>query len=399
MIRTTGGRAFGATSTRSRPWLSAAASASSTGMMPSCAPSALMTRTGLIRICRFTRTLFSIAIVPPPEWRIKKTRADGSAPATSAPASQCGRRRSLLNPAVPRARTEGWGGWKALPLPDGQLVENYVPACTMSSQSTRFHRLPHELDELRSRHNLLLGPRAAAAHGHRPGLHLALAEDGHERDLLELGIADPIAQRLGAAVEAGAQAGPAQLLDERLPGGVEPVVDGQDAHPFGCEPHRERPAVVLDQPAHEPLHRAQQRAVDHDWPVRAVVRPDVLELEALRQVEVELERGALPLTAERVHQHDVDLRAVERTSALVHLVVQAAPLEHLAELLGRGVVDGRVADRLLRPGGEERVVLVPERGHHVRDQVEQPVVLFVDLVRRTEDVGVVLREAAHPHHA
>src|SRR5690606_20620096 len=243
-------------------------------------------------------------------------------------ASQCGRRRSLLNPAVPRARTEGWGGWKALPLPDGQRIESYGSARAMSSKGTRFRRLPHELDELRPGHHLLLGARAAAAHGHRPGLDLALAEDGHERDLLELGVADPVAERLGSGVEAGARAGAAQLLDERLAGGLELVGDGQDPDLLGREPDGERAAVVLDQPADEALHRAEQRAVDHDRPVRPVVRADVLELEALGQVEVELERGALPLSAERVDEHDVDLRAVERAAAFVDLVVHAAALEY-----------------------------------------------------------------------
>src|SRR6266849_8736676 len=55
MIFTTGGRASGATSTRSRPRSTAAARASSTGITPNCSPSFEITRTGLMRICRFTR--------------------------------------------------------------------------------------------------------------------------------------------------------------------------------------------------------------------------------------------------------------------------------------------------------------------------------------------------------
>jgi len=52
MILTTGGRAVGATSTRSSPRSCAAASASSMGRTPSCSPVAVMTRTGLMRIMR-----------------------------------------------------------------------------------------------------------------------------------------------------------------------------------------------------------------------------------------------------------------------------------------------------------------------------------------------------------
>src|SRR3954463_13158280 len=63
MILTTGGRAVGATSTRSSPRSTAAASASSIGSTPNCSPAAVITRTGLIRIIRLTRVLFSRSFV------------------------------------------------------------------------------------------------------------------------------------------------------------------------------------------------------------------------------------------------------------------------------------------------------------------------------------------------
>src|SRR5690606_5739967 len=270
MIRTTGGRAFGATSTRSRPWLSATASASSTDMMPSWTPSAPMTRTGLIRICRFTRTFFSVAIVPPLRVANKKGPAPtGPFQHRALQPADAGQRRSLLNPAVPRMRTEGWGGWMALPLPVLDNAQYYVPARAMSSrQCPRLHRLPHHLNELRPGHDLLLAPRAPSPHGHRPGLHLPLPEDGHVRDRLHLRVADPVPERLRPGIQRGAQAGPAQLLDELLPRGPEFVRDGEHAHLLGREPRRERAAVMLEQPAHEALHGSQERTVDHHRPVR-----------------------------------------------------------------------------------------------------------------------------------
>src|SRR5215208_1709751 len=63
MILTTGGRAVGATSTRSNPRSIAAAKASSIGSTPSCSPAAVITRTGLIRIIRLTRIRFSRSFV------------------------------------------------------------------------------------------------------------------------------------------------------------------------------------------------------------------------------------------------------------------------------------------------------------------------------------------------
>ena len=55
MILQTGGRSLAATSTRSSPASRAVSSALPVGMTPSIAPSALMTRTGLIRICSLIR--------------------------------------------------------------------------------------------------------------------------------------------------------------------------------------------------------------------------------------------------------------------------------------------------------------------------------------------------------
>src|SRR6266545_878857 len=94
MILTTGGRAIGATSTRSSPRSSAAASASSTAITPNCSPPGPITRTGLMRICRLTRTRFSRSFVDSgrtsfcetkkgtsrtPDVPATPTRAEGSA--------------------------------------------------------------------------------------------------------------------------------------------------------------------------------------------------------------------------------------------------------------------------------------------------------------------------------
>ena len=79
------------------------------------------------------------------------------------------------------------------------------------------------------------------------------------------------------------------------------------------------------QDGHEALHRAEQGAVDHDRPVPAVVGPDVLEPEALGQLEVQLHRRHLPGAPDGVARLHRDLGAVEGAPALVHDQVQADP--------------------------------------------------------------------------
>ena len=69
---------------------------------------------------------------------------------------------------------------------------------------------------------------------------------------------------------------------------------------------------MLDQHAEKALDRAPQRAVNHQRLVARAVFADVFEIEAPRQVEIELHGGELPGAADRVDQLHVDFRAVER---------------------------------------------------------------------------------------
>ena len=71
------------------------------------------------------------------------------------------------------------------------------------------------------------------------------------------------------------------------------------------------PAVHLDQVGEEPLHAADDAAVHHHRPVPAAVGVDVVQVEAFRLVEVELDGGEGRLPAGGVGDLDVDLRAVE----------------------------------------------------------------------------------------
>ena len=86
----------------------------------------------------------------------------------------------------------------------------------------------------------------------------------------------------------------------------------QDPRLHRGQPHRERPAVVLDENAQETLHRTQKGPVHHVGPVRSVVLTHEGDPESLRHVEVELDGGALPGSAQGVFHFDIDLWPVER---------------------------------------------------------------------------------------
>ena len=98
----------------------------------------------------------------------------------------------------------------------------------------------------------------------------------------------------------------------------------------GASHSRQLALEVLEQDPDEPLVGAHQRPVDHHRAVLGVVGAGVGEVEALREVVVELNGAELPRAAERVGHVHVDLRAVEGAVALVEVVLQALGLERAA---------------------------------------------------------------------
>ena len=84
---------------------------------------------------------------------------------------------------------------------------------------------------------------------------------------------------------------------------------------------------MLDEDRHEALDGAEHHAVDHDRAVFLSVLAHIFEVEALRQLEVELNGAALPRPADAVFKVEVDLRAVEGAVALVDLVFEPEPFE------------------------------------------------------------------------
>src|SRR3546814_127236 len=140
-----------------------------------------------------------------------------------------------------------------------------VPCWLMGPTSdlgTRRDGLDHAADRLVDRHAVVLSA-VAVAERHRAGLDVAVTRDHHERNLLELGIADLLLHPIVGDVDLDAYAGSLQLL-----GHVEKVVvvslrDRDPLHLDRCEPGWEGTGIVLDENAHEPLDGAELGRVDH----------------------------------------------------------------------------------------------------------------------------------------
>src|SRR5471030_1854632 len=93
------------------------------------------------------------------------------------------------------------------------------------------------------------------------------------------------------------------------------VGDVQDRYLHRRQPHRQRARIIFDQDADEALHRTDDRAVQHDRHLTAVVGRHVFGTQTLRHEEVDLHGADLPWTAQRIFQMVFDLRIIESTLA------------------------------------------------------------------------------------
>ena len=177
-----------------------------------------------------------------------------------------------------------------------------------------------------------------------------------------------------------------------------PVGDVEERGLRRRKPGRELAGVVFDENRQEALKRAQNGAMQHDGSLTRVVLGHVLGIETLREHEVDLQRAALPVTADGIPQHELEFRAVEGALTRVQRVLQACGLD--GRLQGTfGPVPGLVrACALFRPVGElDRHLGEAEVGVHRLQQAAERDRFGVDLVLGAENVGVVLGEGAHPH--
>lgn len=154
------------------------------------------------------------------------------------------------------------------------------------------------------------------------------------------------------------------------------------------------PGIVLGEDADEALDRAEAHTVNHDRTVLLAVRADILEIKALGHLHIELDRAALPGTAEAVLQMEVDLRTVERAVALVDDIGLAELVERGDETVGRDRPLLIRADVILRHSGQLHVVLEAKERVHVVNELGDALDLVLDLIGCHEDVRIVLREAA-----
>src|SRR5690242_19253398 len=186
------------------------------------------------------------------------------------------------------------------------------------------------------------------------------------------------------------------------------LTDGDDRHLDGREPDGKCSGVMLDQHAEKTLHGTIKRAMDHDRLFARAIFRHVFQLESVGQVEVELHGGKLPGAADGVHQFDVNLGAVKRGFAHNRLVGNIHLLQDLLQRVDSAVPVLLAADKTLFvvgvPYAQLDLVFSEAKSlEHGHGEFHAAHHFALNLLRRAEDVGVILGKAAHAqqavHHA
>src|SRR6516165_2423217 len=230
------------------------------------------------------------------------------------------------------------------------------------------------------------------------------ADDEHIRNFLQLRVADFRGQLFVAVVEVSADAMVFESLLDMSGVVLHFFADRADFSLRRSEPEGKRAGVVFDKHAEKALDGAEQRAVNHQGLVAGAIVADILEAEAGRQIEVELHGGELPGSANGVDELHVNLRAIEGGFAFHALEGDLHARHGIRESVGSAVpvfgLAGVIFGMLRIPVRELDLELIEaEIFHDGEGEVDAGFDFGLDLLRHTEDVGVVLRETADAEEA
>ena len=142
---------------------------------------------------------------------------------------------------------------------------------------------------------------------------------------------------------------------------------------------------MFDEDPEKSLDRPHECAVNHDGLMMLAILARVGEVEPLGIVEVDLNGGALPRSAENILNLDVDFGAIKHAFTRVDLVRHPASFERPFQGVGRQgpVLVG--ADRFFGAGREIDFELrEAERAKNEKREVQYPTHFRLDLVRAAE---------------
>jgi len=129
------------------------------------------------------------------------------------------------------------------------------------------------------------------------------------------------------------------------------------------------------------------------------IRADITEIKPLRQGEIALNRGTLPLSFQGIFELKIDLGPVKSAVTLINVIVHFVILEGAFESGCRQIPVRVGTNGFLRPGAKFHLIFKSEDLHGICDKISDGADFRIKLFRCAKDVGIVLRELAGPHEA
>ena len=167
----------------------------------------------------------------------------------------------------------------------------------------------------------------------------------------------------------------------------------------GCKPCGESAGEMLGDNADEPFDRAENNAMNHDGAMLCAVRAGVFKFKPFGKLHVELNRAALPCSAETVRKVEVEFRAVERAVTLVNDVFLAEFGDCRLEGFGCEIPILYVADMVFGHCGKLDGIFKAESGINLVEQADDVFDFVLHLIPSHEDMGIILSEAANAEEA
>ena len=256
--------------------------------------------------------------------------------------------------------------------------------------------LLHHVAEINERHRSHI-TLAANPNRHCADFLLLVAQHQHERYFFHLGFTDLVADFFAPLVHFHPDVQFLKICRQFLGILDIPVGDRQNLDLHRRDPSREGSGVMLDQDADEPFHAAECNPVDHHRTMPLAVFADIGQIKPFRHQHIQLNGAALPGPADGILQVEVNFGTIESAISRIDLVGHAALIERLFQCSRRHFPDFVRSHRILRFGGQFRVVGQAESRINNIEQVHDSHNFLFDLRRQHEDVGIILREAPHPH--
>mmetsp|Transcript_1837 Transcript_1837/g.2183 ORF Transcript_1837/g.2183 Transcript_1837/m.2183 type:complete len:203 (-) Transcript_1837:761-1369(-) len=176
-------------------------------------------------------------------------------------------------------------------------------------------------------------------------------------------------------------------------------MNGDDHDLSWTYPERPLTTPVLTKHSKHTLHTSQHRAMHNHRTFKLLallLGPRiVLQVKTNGKLEIQLNRRTLMNTLHRIHDLNVNLRAIESSILRVHLPCTCSGklIHRVRQRLLRAIPKLDITQCLLRSRRKLQLVCHSKRSVHLLHKLQSCQHLFLDLILATEDMSVILLES------